>query len=87
MLSSFALLIAWVIAIYIETPSRTKLSSFVLFISSALPKSSSASQLAQPNLPFRNPASGDASHTKKWPGNSASFDISNCSLLINNLIE
>ncbi len=48
---------------YPSTPSRIVVSNLVLWISSALSLSSCASQLAHTNFPFRNAASGDASHT------------------------
>lgn len=56
---------------YINTPFNNILRINVPSISFARETSSSASQLAQTNFPFKNSASGDASHNTKAPGSVA----------------
>lgn len=53
-----------------DTPNSPTVSRSAFMISSSLAISSSASQLAQTNLPFMKVASLLASHTAKWPSRS-----------------
>lgn len=62
---------------YMTTPFKRILSSQEFLISSARALSSSTSQLTQTNLPLRNFASDEASHTVNCPASSAAmYDIS-----------